>query len=324
MAVTTRVRRIANPRRQRARANPQRRRKMTAKQIKFFGTKRQRAGLKANRKRKRANPKAIVRHRRRTVRSSNPRPRGRVRTVTKTVVKYRTRRAKPKTNRQRPLRRNPAPVILTLGATNPRRTMAKRKKENTRYTHWVKTRMRSRNPRRVARRTRRNPPRRVTMRRRTASRNPLSLFGGTGMKHTTEVVGGVLAGMAGTKFVPTLVPASLSAMGGSTFGPVIISGVAAFVLKKAAEMIKKGAFSDGVFLGGLAQTGSVLLNALVPSIWGQFGVSGLGALIPGRFPVPQNPVTAGRQLGAASGTQVSGTGARIGVSGMGRAFGSAF
>ena len=195
--------------------------------------------------------------------------------------------------------------------------MARKKRKNSGHKHHT-VRARSRNPKRVTARRRNTSPRRYHVRR---SRNPLSLFGGSGAKNTVEIVGGVLAGMAGTKFVPTMLPTSISAMGGSTIGPVVVSGVTAYVLKKVAEMIKKGPFADAVFLGGLAQTGSVLLNALVPSIWGQFGVSGMRALVPGRFPVPQNPVTAG--MAATSSSVGAGT-ARIGVSGIGRAFGAAF
>lgn len=309
MAVQTRVRRIArNPRVRKTR------KRMTPKQIKFFGTARQRAALKSNRRRK---PRTVARHRART--RPNPKPRVRTRTRVVTKIKYRTRTIKANAPKRRKRRSNPAPVILTLGATNPRRskTMAKRKRKVNR-SHHHRVRARSRNPKRVTRR-RRNPVsrRRISVRRRS---NPMSLFGGSGAKHTVEVVGGVLAGMAGTKFVPTMLPASLSAMGGSTFGPVLVSGVSAYALKKLAEMVKKGAFSDAVFLGGLAQTGSMLLNSLVPSVWGQFGISGLGAFMPGRFPVPQNPILAG----AGTSTAIGAPNARIGVSGLGRAFQAAF
>ena len=308
MAVQTRVRRIAR--------NPARkaRKRLTPKQIKYFGSARQRAALKSNRKRKRRVVAKANTHRKRTA----PRVRTRTRVITK--IKYRTRKVKAATTRKRRTRRrNPVPVVFTLGATNPRKrsvSMARRKRKNSGHKHHA-VRARSRNPKRVYRSRRRNTSRRVVRHR----RNPMSLFGGSGAKHTVEIVGGVLVGMAGTKFVPTLIPASISSMGGTTIGPVLWSGVSAFVLKKVAEMVKKGAFADAVFLGGLAQTGSVLLNALVPSIWGSYGISGMGALVPGRFPVPQNPITAG-QYGTT--TSIGASNARIGVSGLGRAFGGAF
>ena len=217
MAVQTRVRKIAR--------NPARKRRvrLTPKQIKYFGTGRQRAALKANRKRKRTVKAKANTLRKRTAPRRNP-PRVRTRTRVITKIKYRTRKVKAASNRKHRTRRiNPAPVILTLGATNPRKrrvSMAHKKRKPSGY----KIRARSRNPKRVTRARRRNTTRRRYAVRR---RNPMTLFGGSGAKHTVEIVGGVLAGMAGTKFVPTLIPTSLSSMGGTTIGPVLWSGVSA-------------------------------------------------------------------------------------------------
>jgi hypothetical protein len=140
-----------------------------------------------------------------------------------------------------------------------------------------------------------------------------------------ELVGGGMVGMAGTKFLPTLAPASLTALGGSTIGPIVLSGAAAYLMKLLAGFVKKGVFQDAVFFGGLIQTGSTALNAFVPSLASQFGLSGLGAIVPGYFPVPQNPL---RRLGAGSApstavSSVSPT-ARVNANGLGRAFNSAF
>jgi hypothetical protein len=119
MAVFKKVRRlVANPQRRsrkRKTSNPRgHRRRLTAKQIKFFGTKRQKAALKAHRTRKRRQvatiPSAALRRA-----LANPRR--------KTAARRRHAPAK--------LRRklNPA-LLITLGAVNPRggSSMAARKR----------------------------------------------------------------------------------------------------------------------------------------------------------------------------------------------------
>lgn len=319
MAVQVRVTKLArNPKRRVARRNPKKRKRLTAKQIRFFGTKRQKAALKANRSHKHrhraaANPK---RRRRVVARANRPKARVKYRTRTVTKIKYRTRTVKAKANRRkrRSIRRNPAPVIVTLGATNPRRTMARKRKQNTSHHHRV-TRTRSRNRKRVYVSARRRNGRR-------RSRNPITIFGQGGSKSALEMIGGGLLGMAGTKFLPTLAPSSISGLGGSTFGPVLLSGASAFLMKMLAGFVKKGAFQDAVFFGGLIQTGSTALNAFFPSLATQFG---LGAIMPARFVVPQNPIRAYLQAtGGGSSGPVAGPNARIGVSGLARGFGNAF
>jgi len=104
-------------------------------------------------------------------------------------------------------------------------------------------------------------------------------------------------GVAATKFLPTLVPASLtSGFGPSPIVSVLLTGagafVAGFLAKKFLGGTFGGAFGDAVLFGGLMQAGSVALSAFAPpSIARQLALSGLGDIVPGYFPVPQNPVT---------------------------------
>lgn len=300
MAVRIRVRKLAsNPHRRVRRRN----RRMSAKQIKYFGSKRQKAALRAARHRK--------------ARASAP-------------VKVRVRRPRAPTV-------NPA-LVLTLGATNPRRrsSVAKHRKRNRRHYrarnargHFVRVRrrrVRASNPRRHYRRRRHNPARVVVRyrtrhhrrrNRRYARRSNPALFGGalTG-RRTLTLVGGGLLGVAAAKFIPTIGPIS-SLAGGSNVMRVVVTGASAFVAGWAAGKLD-ATLGDAVLFGGLMQTGSVALNALLPGfrIGGiPLGLSGMAELMPGQFPVPQNPL----MLPPAPPTQ-----ARITANGLARAYGTAY
>ena len=109
------------------------------------------------------------------------------------------------------------------------------------------------------------------------------------------MTGGVLVGVAATKYLPTLVPASmLSTFGTNAFVSVIVTGAGAFVAGMLARKVSPGAFADAVLLGGLAQTASAALNAFAPpTLAGRLALSGVGDILPGSYVVPQNPIKAG-------------------------------
>lgn len=217
-------------------------------------------------------------------------------------------------------KRNPVPLLIELGAINPRKGKTHRRKNvaKKRVNRRRKATARRNPRRRVARRTvrvhrrRRNPvavapvrrrrkaSRRVTRRhvarrRRNGSmrrRNP-ALFGRTGGKDLLYMIGGGLIGVAATKYLPTLLPASIS--GGLGSGPlmsVALTGAGAFLASFLAGKVDK-TLGEAVLFGGLMQTGSAALNAFAPpSIAGRLALSGVGDIVPANYVVPQNPLKA--------------------------------
>jgi hypothetical protein len=308
MATVTKVRRMHNPQRTRKRRrNAAKRRKLTPRQIKFFGTARQKAGLKAARKRKRT----MSGHRRR----SNPTTR-----ISKRVVHVyrpnpkRRRKANKAKRHVRRTRRNPA-LVLTLGAVNPqrRKSVAQHKRKRRKATaRRNPSRRRTRivvasAPRKHRRRT--NPRRHA--RRGHRRRNP-QLFGSqlTGA-NTVKMIGGGLVGVAAAKLLPTLLPAGMVS---GNIMRVVVTGASAFVAHYIAKMAKLGdQVSGAVLFGGLMQTGSVALNVLLPNtLAARFS---LGELVASQNPcVPNNPL---RAMPAPTTP-----GNRIPVSGLSRSFGS--
>ena len=291
MAVIKKSVRLANPYRRkkakakRRKANP--RRKLTANQIKFFGTKQQRAALK---RRKKSTVK------RRRSRTTNPAP---AYIVTLGAVNPSRRKSGTKTKKRRV------------------NSMAKRRRKNSarRSVAVMSYKPRKRRRSRIARRTNPSYSRRV---RRTRRRNP-SLFGTTATSVTgVKLVLGGLAGVAAAKFLPRLVPAGITGSMGN-FASLVTTGVAAWAASYLGEKAMGEAFGNAVLFGGLMQTGSVAMNMLLPGF--QVGgvpiaLSGMGDLLPGQFVVPQNPLLAPPMAVAPP--------VNANMSGLSRAFPSAF
>ena len=297
MATVTRVRRVANPRRKK---NAARRRKLTPKQIKHFGTKRQKAALKAKRR------EASLKGKRKRVKRVKPNPVRRRVAAKRKPARNPARKTKKAANRKRSL--NPA-LVLTLGAINPQKrskSVAKKHKKS------VKRAKKSANPRRTKKR--KNPTRVVVYKTKAVKhrrrRNPIDLFGQKTTAGLTKVIAAGLVGVAAAKFLPTLLPAGFVS---SNITRTIATAVAAWLSGFAAAKVTDKNIGDAVMFGGFMQTASVALNAFLPSIGRQVG---LGELMPGRFPVPQNPLMIPGPVAAPN--------ARIGVSGLNRSFGSAF
>jgi hypothetical protein len=323
--------RLANPHgRKRTRRN------MTPKQIEHFGTRRQKAALKAAKKRKRTMKqnsrraaKVSRRVSRRAKRSSNPLVLH-LKPLQRSNPQRRTKMAKPKRRRtMKNARRRVAHVNRRRRTSNPRR-------HNRRAVH-------NRSPRRHNRRRtnarRRNATRIVVMAPRRHNRrhhnrrsNPMLFGSSLGSKASLMILGGGLAGVAATKFIPTLIPSSITgSLGSSQFGPFILSGVSAIAAWWLASKVSIP-FSEGVLFGGLMQTASVALNAFLPNltIGGvPLALSGFGDLVPGQFAVPQNPLIQ-RRIAAAQAAQsapthaVAPTGSKVTTSGLGRAYPSAY
>jgi hypothetical protein len=316
----TRTKKLSNPRRVvvRKKSNAKRtRRNLSPKQIKFFGTKRQRAALKARRSTHR--PRTVPNKGRK--RSPNP---ALVLTLGPVLNPNRRKRTMPATKTRR--------TAANKGTYKRRRkTVSANRRRVAKNQHRPRTKYRTKTVvkyryRAKAKNRRRNPRRRVVVvkrknyRRRTR-RNPL--FGASlGSKQSLMILGGGFTGLIAAKFIPTLLPASLTgSIGSSTGGRFILTLAAALASGWAATKFVNPQFGDGVLFGGLIQAGSVALNTFLPSIYTSLGV-GLGDLMPGRFPVPQNPIRAAmaaRQIAAPVGAQ-----ARVTMSGLTRAYGTAF
>ncbi len=288
--IVSRVRKVSNPRRKKAKANPKsRRRKLSAKQIKFFGTPRQKAALK--RKRKSAAPK----HRART-RKANPRKRTRrVRAVSrprKTTARRKVVKIVVNKRRRRHARRKSNPGVAMLGFVNPHRPAKARRKrsKNTVAKRRTRRSIIIARPRRRARRA--SNPRHH---RRHGRRNPVL---GYSSKALIEMGGGVLAGVWATRLVPTLGPlASIAA--GSTAAATGVSLASAVTVGILAAKIRPD-FGKGVLLGGLAEAFTVFLDAFIPPVGSVIGLRGMGALTPGAsFSIPQNPFYGNQPSGMA-------------------------
>jgi hypothetical protein len=133
------------------------------------------------------------------------------------------------------------------------------------------------------------------------------------------LIAGGLLGVAAAKILPTLVPAGIIPSSGGFLVKTLVTGVAAYLSGMIAGKWNP-TFGDAVLFGGLMQTGSVALNALLPgfSVGGvPLGLSGMGDLIPGSFVVPQNPLRLPPPPPAPA------TNARVTMNGLARAYGVA-
>jgi len=181
--------------------------------------------------------------------------------------------------------------------------MATRRRRNTRRRrHTAHRRRRTRNSTRVvimAPRRRRNTSHRRRRRnpvygRGRRRRNPVLFGQSMSPLNTGKTVVGVLVGVTAAKMIPPMLPGNLTA---STPMKILVTGAVAFaagMLARKAGSTMSG-FADGIVIGGLAQTVSIALNAFLPSIGSQIGLQGvrrpgMGMLVPGGFPMPQNPV----------------------------------
>jgi hypothetical protein len=297
--------------------NPGHRRKMTAKQIRFFGTKRQRAALKNVRRRKRNGTLQITHHANRARNISHivvvrPRNPGRMYpglTAKQSAAEARKARALKKkygrsilrkgfrwlkgsatSNRGR--RRNRTKVIFVNKGRNMARRRNRRALRNRRRrnVHYVRKQRRGlylyKNPRRY-RRHRRNPGVRRYRhhyrhhRLHNRRRNP-GFFG-----ETLGRVGGVLGGLAITKFLFGFVPSSFNTGFMGYLAAGIIGVAQGKLIGKAAKNEQLG---NDLMVGGLAYAFALVLNSLFPSIGSYVGISGgrgMGLIGGSSFYVPQ-------------------------------------
>lgn len=260
MAQVTKKRRLVNP--------AKRRRRLTAKQIKYFGTKRQRAALKTKHRRRRIPP--VMKRRKRPVVAPK-----------RHAVRRRTS----------PLENVGEIITVGLGAVNPgrrtsmarrarkgrRRATVRRRTKRAAQPKWLKRLMTSKRHRRRA-----NPGRRRRFnvaRRRHVRRNPGWLTG------TAGKVVGVLGGAAATKLVVDRLPASMQT---GVIGYVSTAAVSALLGWGVGKFGKNVALGQNMALGGFTYLGLRILSDLVPSLAG-LSPFGLKGIVPSSFYVPQVP-----------------------------------
>jgi hypothetical protein len=258
MAVAHRRVHIANPARSR-------RRKMSAKQIKFFGTSAQRAALKRSRsaKRKRSNPRHRTRKNIGEIVSlslgaaANP---ARKRKVAKMAATHK-RRAR-RTNRAR--------------SNAPRR----RRRRTAVVHHRRRSVMRSNPPRR--RRSRRNPV--VHRRRHTYRRNPL----GAGWGQTFTEGLAILSGLLGSKYVAQMVLGSSNTGIIGYVANLAVGGIGGWA---AGSFLKKPKLGQSFFIGSVMEVIVRVLEDYTPA--GSFIQSmGVGDYFASNFVTPQRYVDA--------------------------------
>ena len=295
-----------------------RKRKLSPAQIRFFGTKRQRAALKARGHRKRTanSGKFSIRRTKKRIKSRTSSPWKE--SFVRTVKKSRRRRTG-----------NPSRILtLSLPTINNPRKKRSKKTTMARTKRRVHRRKRVANPvrrRRVTavrrrRHTRRSNPatakvvyryRKNRARRRTHRRNPSMLRGRAGS------IGGMLAGAATTYFVVGMLPASLTT---GMIGWATIGAVALVQGKVVGGVFKKAALGRDMTTGGLLYLGLRVISDVFPSIGGYLPFSlkgGMGLIAPSSFYVPQvnqagsmgsfiRPSAAGMPVAVVSGGGMSG------------------
>lgn len=295
MASVLKARRVVNP--------TKRKRKLSAKQIKFFGTKRQRAALK----RKRKNPLALKK-RIRAFKTS--------RSVPGSSFRKSLKRALGSTKQMNPKRRkrvkNVGSIFTVTIPGNPGKkekgSMAKRRRRNTSHRRRVTARRR-RNPRYVGRIKRgvykyANPRRHrharrngiASRRRRLVSRRRNPGLGSAGhlAKQSLYLIGGAVAVRSLTQMI--LKDKNVGAMGyvANAVGSLVLGMAASrFINKEAGTMVTLGGFTGVVLrmLQDLTPIGQYVNLQL--SGMGMLGDVGMGAIVPTTFFVPLAQQSAG-------------------------------
>lgn len=272
MPTILKARRVHNP--------GKKKKRLTPKQIRFFGTKAQKAGLKrkrknsGKRKRQRNFPGGSRIH------SWSSSKKGKSKPIKRHVNKGRKRQFN-------------VGEILTAGlAGNPgRKRMTKRKNRKHRKSAY-KARSRRKNTGRVRRRrSRKNSSPRVVVRyrnrsrRRKASRrkNPGSFLSGKIGKVVGVIAGATVTALIANNFVPAQFNTGI--MG------YVATGIVAFAQGKlVGKVTRNAALGQDMVVGGLAYLALKVIADFVPSIANMIPLSlrgGMGLIAPSSFYVPQ-------------------------------------
>jgi hypothetical protein len=275
---------IQNPAKRTGKRMAKTRRKMSAKQIKHFGTKRQKAALKAKRSgahRKRTNPPKgggrVISGYGSTV--MNPRKKKRNPGNHKIVINAARKRRKKSTAKRR---KNPTPMILSWAAGNPakRSTSVARSRKKKRYATAKRSNAGRRPAKKVIRHRRRSNPG-------TLGKPMDWLQGGAG----------VIAGVVGTRAIPQM----LLGASNTSYTGYAANAVTAVALGWLTNMLFKGnsVLVTSVIAGGFAGLLSRIIADKTP-FGAQLSLTGLGDhgfglyqksnfLVPQRVVAPRGP-----------------------------------
>ena len=268
--------------------NPRRRRRMTAKQIRFFGTKRQRAALKA----RNAGPYSR-RKSKKFVKRFGPYSAYTLREAQR--ISHPRRRSKA-TRR----RRSNVGEILTVMPANPGRrrrssmyrTHNRRRNRRRRHMAAAEYNRRYNRGRRRHNRRRHNPSvvyRHHNRRRHLMYNRRRRNVGGRFLTGTTGAVVGILGGAAVTKILVGVLPTTFT----SGMMGYLATGVGAVVAGQlAGRMTGNRQFGNWVMIGGFLIVALELVNQFFPTLQLPFGLTsggtaGLGLISSSNFYVPQ-------------------------------------
>lgn len=180
-------------------------------------------------------------------------------------------------------------------ASNARhRTATRNRRHNVRHhAHGHRTH----NPRRHNRKRNAHPTRIVMIRpnRRRNARyrrhhNPFFFGANVNPTKLAQYIAGGLIGMAVNKAILPMLPAALTSNNFAASASAIVLAIAEWWL---GSLVDKD-FGSAVGFGALMHAGGQILNTWVPTVGAYTGISGLGRMgdfVPGRFPVPQNPIS---------------------------------
>lgn len=261
MAEILKRRRLVNPGR--------RRRRMTAKQIRFFGTKRQRAALRHTRKRRNYGTR-------------------RGRAFSRWGIKHHIRGHNPHRRRRNRRRKNIGEILTVHVNPGRRKGMAKQRRRTRRHVvHHRRHHQRRSNPVYVMHRRRRRHNSVYNRRRRnrrhySRRRNP---FGGSFFSGVFGKAVGVVGGYALTKIIAAQLPAQFTQ---GVLGYVGI-GVVAFAQGKiVGKVAKNSAVGNDMVVGGITYLVGKIMSDYFPSF--NLGLSGMGMIAPSSFYTPQVPL----------------------------------
>lgn len=252
----------------------------------------------------------------RKLKVANPGPRKRVKAKrgkrARSTVATAVRRNKSarKSHRKRAAgvkRANPAPVLVTLGAINPQKKGSKSMARTKKSRGGKKS---------YARKSRKRNGVKVYMKNRShhRRRNPTLMGTSVGSVDFGKAILGGLLGVTATKLIVPMLPGALIA---SPIMRIFAAGAVAWGAGFAGKAMGGNAFGSAVQFGGFMQAASLALNALVPSIGSQIGLSGrgMGAFASGSTALPYNPFN-GQTLAPGTAAVRAATGANRGMAAL--------